>query len=134
MSANDQTPSNLPAGIWQDLLRHAYSLIDEIAKHGIHDSVWTFGGGTVLMLRHHHRVSKDIDIKPEDILGTPVTITVRTRSDKRFFHGIVAEFAFHECLPIAAGGLGALAGDHAKSASDLGVRRPGGSGARSSPR
>ena len=32
-----------------------------------------------------------------------------------------AEFAFHECLPIAAGGLGALAGDHAKSASDLGL-------------
>jgi len=32
-----------------------------------------------------------------------------------------AEFALHECLPIAAGGLGALAGDHAKSASDLGL-------------
>ena len=41
-------------------------------------------------------VSKDIDIKPEDILGTPVTITLRTDSAKRFFHGIVAEFAFHE--------------------------------------
>jgi len=32
-----------------------------------------------------------------------------------------AEFGFHETLPIAAGGLGVLAGDHAKSASDLGV-------------
>src|SRR5437667_3692497 len=32
-----------------------------------------------------------------------------------------AEFGFHETLPIAAGGLGILAGDHAKSASDLGV-------------
>ena len=31
-----------------------------------------------------------------------------------------AEFGFHETLPIAAGGLGILAGDHAKSASDLG--------------
>ncbi len=30
-----------------------------------------------------------------------------------------AEFGFHETLPIAAGGLGMLAGDHAKSASDL---------------
>jgi starch phosphorylase len=30
-----------------------------------------------------------------------------------------AEFGFHETLPIAAGGLGVLAGDHAKSASDL---------------
>lgn len=32
-----------------------------------------------------------------------------------------AEFGFHETLPIAAGGLGALAADHAKSASDLGL-------------
>lgn len=32
-----------------------------------------------------------------------------------------AEFGFHETLPIAAGGLGILAGDHTKSASDLGL-------------
>jgi starch phosphorylase len=32
-----------------------------------------------------------------------------------------AEFGFHETLPIAAGGLGILAGDHTKAASDLGI-------------
>ncbi len=32
-----------------------------------------------------------------------------------------AEFGFHELLPIYSGGLGVLAGDHCKSASDLGV-------------
>ena len=32
-----------------------------------------------------------------------------------------AEFGVTECLPIFAGGLGALAGDHLKSASDMGV-------------
>ncbi len=32
-----------------------------------------------------------------------------------------AEFGIDECLPIYAGGLGILAGDHLKSASDLGV-------------
>jgi starch phosphorylase len=32
-----------------------------------------------------------------------------------------AEFAIHESLPIYSGGLGVLAGDHLKSASDLGV-------------
>jgi starch phosphorylase len=32
-----------------------------------------------------------------------------------------AEFGVHECLPVYAGGLGILAGDHLKSASDLGV-------------
>ncbi len=32
-----------------------------------------------------------------------------------------AEFGFHETLPIAAGGLGILAGDHTKAVSDLGL-------------
>ncbi len=32
-----------------------------------------------------------------------------------------AEFALHQSLPIYAGGLGVLAGDHCKDASDLGV-------------
>ena len=32
-----------------------------------------------------------------------------------------AEFALHESLPIYSGGLGVLAGDHLKTASDLGI-------------
>jgi starch phosphorylase len=32
-----------------------------------------------------------------------------------------AEFGLHECIPIYSGGLGILAGDHLKGASDLGV-------------
>ena len=56
------TPGALPGGVWQILLRHAYALVDEIAAHGIEDPFWTFGGGTVLMLRYRHRLSKYIDI------------------------------------------------------------------------
>lgn len=55
-------PRDLPEGVWQTLLAHAFTLVDEIARHGISDPFWTFGGGTVLMLRHGHRLSKDIDI------------------------------------------------------------------------
>ena len=62
MPASLKTPDTLPAGVWQDLLQHAYSLIDEISVHGIQNPFWTFGGGTVLMLRYRHRMSKDIDI------------------------------------------------------------------------
>jgi predicted nucleotidyltransferase component of viral defense system len=51
-----------PAGPWQALLCHAFVLIDEIAKHCISAPFWTLGGGTVLMLRHRHRLSKDIDV------------------------------------------------------------------------
>ena len=57
-----KTPAVLPDGVWQDLLQHAFALVDEIAQHGIQNPFWTFGGGTVLMLRHQHRLSKDIDI------------------------------------------------------------------------
>ena len=34
---------------------------------------------------------------------------------------LCAEFGIHTCLPIYSGGLGVLAGDHTKSASDLGI-------------
>jgi Nucleotidyl transferase AbiEii toxin, Type IV TA system len=62
MKAGMHQPEQLPGGVWQGLLKHAFTLIDEIAKRGISDPFWTFGGGTVLMLRYRHRVSKDIDI------------------------------------------------------------------------
>ncbi|MBK4734836.1 nucleotidyl transferase AbiEii/AbiGii toxin family protein [Noviherbaspirillum pedocola] len=55
-------PSSLPDGPWQILLRHALTLIDEIDRHGRSNPYWTFGGGTVLMLRYQHRLSNDIDL------------------------------------------------------------------------
>jgi predicted nucleotidyltransferase component of viral defense system len=48
--------------IWKTLFSQALKLIDEIATHGRNEPFWTFGGGTVLMLRYGHRFSKDIDI------------------------------------------------------------------------
>ena len=46
---------------------------------------------------------------------------VCSESDKATIAYFSAEFGVHECLPIYAGGLGILAGDHLKSASDLGI-------------
>jgi len=46
---------------------------------------------------------------------------VCSKSEKPIIAYFSAEFGVHECLPIYAGGLGILAGDHLKSASDLGV-------------
>ncbi len=53
---------DLPHGVWETLLPHALRIIEEIKRHGNADPFWTFGGGTVLMLRYQHRLSKDIDI------------------------------------------------------------------------
>ena len=47
---------------WETLFSNALTVIGEIARHGRADPFWTFGGGTVLMLRYGHRFSKDIDI------------------------------------------------------------------------
>ncbi len=54
---------SLPSGPWEALFHRALRLIDDIQCHGgIPDPFWTFGGGTVLMFRYGHRISKDIDI------------------------------------------------------------------------
>jgi len=55
-------PRALPDGPWRVLWDHAHVLLDELRTSGTADPFWTFGGGTVLMFRHDHRASKDIDI------------------------------------------------------------------------
>jgi starch phosphorylase len=47
--------------------------------------------------------------------------TYKSRKAKPLVAYFCAEFAVHECLPQYSGGLGVLAGDHVKSASDVGV-------------
>lgn len=47
---------------WQSLLWQALEILDDaFAAHATAAS-WSLGGGTVLMLRYQHRLSKDIDI------------------------------------------------------------------------
>jgi len=53
--------------------------------------------------------------------GTTWFEKVCSKHSKPLIAYFSAEFGVHESLPIYAGGLGILAGDHLKSASDLGV-------------
>ena len=48
-------------GAWRGLLAQALKLTDHLSTV-VADPVWSFGGGTVLMLRLNHRLSKDIDL------------------------------------------------------------------------
>jgi hypothetical protein len=48
-------------GVWRELFPHALALMASL-KAQIARPQWTFGGGTVLMLRIGHRRSKDIDL------------------------------------------------------------------------
>jgi hypothetical protein len=58
---NSSKEKILPSGVWEQLLPHALKVIEDIKTHGVSNPFWTFGGGTVLMLRYQHRISKDID-------------------------------------------------------------------------
>ena len=51
---------------WEILFQRALLLIDDARSRGIPVDTWSFGGGTVLMRRHHHRLSKDVDIFIDD--------------------------------------------------------------------
>ena len=71
-------------------------------------------------LAHLHRVEDDL----KDYLSPEHSWFCRTHgceSDLPTIAYFSAEFGLTECLSIFAGGLGMLAGDHLKSASDLGV-------------
>ena len=47
---------------WKVLFGRALEIIDAAAASGTRYDDWSFGGGTVLMRRFRHRVSKDVDI------------------------------------------------------------------------
>lgn len=55
-----------PLRTWEVLFRHALELIEDARRRQIPVHRWTFGGGTVLMRRHRHRLSKDVDIFIDD--------------------------------------------------------------------
>jgi hypothetical protein len=48
-------------GPWSQLFASALQLTDHLSTV-IREPFWTFGGGTVLMLRLNHRMSRDIDL------------------------------------------------------------------------
>jgi len=70
-------------------------------------------------LAHLERVSRDFDAY---LTGESAWFRrVHGKSEGPFVAYFSAEFGLTECLSIFAGGLGVLAGDHLKSASDLGL-------------
>jgi hypothetical protein len=56
---------------WQALFERAVRIIDSCGKAGIPTPIWSFGGGTVLMRRYRHRISRDVDI----FIGDPQYLT-----------------------------------------------------------
>ncbi len=99
---------------WQNLYHNAVAVLHEVSDYELR-----------VRLQDHDFAShvREVLQKFDAYLGEKNTWAAEnapalTRNPVAYF---TAEFGFHETLPIAAGGLGMLAGDHAKSATDLGL-------------
>jgi starch phosphorylase len=99
---------------WQNLFHNAAAVLREVSEYELRvhlqDAQFADRVRAVLHDFHHYLNDKNTwgHQNAPELHKNPVA----------YFS---AEFGFHESLPIAAGGLGILAGDHAKSASDLGL-------------
>ncbi len=99
---------------WQNLYHNAVAILHEVSEQELRARLQDpiFAG-------HVRHVLNDFDayIAEKNTWGNQHAPAL-AKNPVAYFS---AEFGFHETLPIAAGGLGVLAGDHAKSASDLGL-------------
>jgi starch phosphorylase len=99
---------------WQDLYHNAVAVLQDISEYELHmrlqDPVFAGRVRDVLAAFDAYMDRKDTWAfrHAPALIDHPIAY-------------FTAEYGFHETLPIAAGGLGILSGDHARSASDLGL-------------
>ncbi len=99
---------------WQNLYHNAVAVLHEVSDYElrVHLQDPSFAGRVRRVLKSFDAYLADKKTWGAENAGALL------KNPVAYF---TAEFGFHETLPIAAGGLGILAGDHAKSASDLGL-------------
>lgn len=56
---------------WRAVLGYAVRILDDLDARGQGTPPLTLGGGTVLMLRHRHRLSRDVDLFVDDVQWLP---------------------------------------------------------------
>ena len=74
--------------IWESLFKRAMRVLDSAVAMGVPADDWSFGGGTVLMLKYRHRFSKDIDIfvsDPQYITSFSPRVNDRAEDDTRAY-------------------------------------------------
>ncbi len=70
-----------------------------------------------IFMEEYHRVLSGFDSYHSEVAHSEVHEYLQT--DRDLVAYFCAEFGFHESMPLYSGGLGVLAGDHLKAASDL---------------
>jgi len=106
--------SELSPRSWQNLYHNAVAILHEVSDYELRVRLQD-----PEFCQRVRQVISDFDAYMGD------KETWGRKNAPQFIHKPIAyfsaEFGFHETLPIAAGGLGILAGDHTKSASDLDI-------------
>jgi starch phosphorylase len=99
--------------VWEDVYHNPVKLLGTLAQ----DKVAAFAKDDGY-LAHMHRVYEDF----KEHLSRPGWFNEKHRDKAKMKVAYFsAEFGLHESLPIYSGGLGILAGDHLKSASELAI-------------
>jgi starch phosphorylase len=108
--------SDVDRGLWEDIYHSPVRFLNEVRQASLRTAA-----ADPDYLAHYDAVMSAFDA----YLADPATWFSSTYPQLLDKKGPVAyfcfEFGLHESLPIYSGGLGILAGDHVKGASDLGV-------------
>ena len=99
---------------WDELGRNPVALLSEMPLDDLDERI----GDLALAHRINHTFRRLQEYRERPATWGDRHAGVLRRQPVAYFS---AEFGIHESLPIYSGGLGVLAGDHIKSASDLGV-------------
>ena len=99
---------------WEELGRNPVALLSELPLDDLDERI----GDLALAHRINHTFRRLQEYRERQATWGDTHAGVLRRQPVAYFS---AEFGIHESLPIYSGGLGVLAGDHIKSASDLGV-------------
>ena len=99
---------------WEEIGRNPVALLSEMSLDDLDERI----GDLALAHRINHTFRRLQEYRERTATWGDAHAGVLRRQPVAYFS---AEFGIHESLPIYSGGLGVLAGDHIKSASDLGV-------------
>jgi starch phosphorylase len=100
--------------LWREVNHNPVEFLDRIPETTLRSKVEELTIEARVSQAYHHMESY---LRSEETWGSYYAGALHARPVAYFS----AEFGLHESLPTYAGGLGVLAGDHLKSASDLGV-------------
>ncbi len=104
--------ASLDPELWESVGHHPLRLLARLDPRRLQDAIDHQPGFGA-------RVQQLLRLRAADLAAPVPAATAAALDARRPVAYFSAEFALHESLPVYSGGLGVLAGDHLKSASDL---------------